>query len=146
VPGYSGTPLAKKLGIAEGSTVLLVGAPPGFEAELDPIPGGAELVADGRADLAVLFATRRADLAARFPAIAERLPPAGALWVAWPKKARPKGSVKVPTDLTEDVLREVVLPLGWVDVKVCAVTGVWSGLKFVLRRENRPPRRPATGP
>ncbi len=136
MPGYSGAPLARKLGIKEGATVLLVEAPPGFEAELDPLPAGAEVLrapVDNTA-VALLFVTQRSDLARRFPEVAAHLQPAGGLWVAWPKKAS-----KVATDLTEDVLREVVLPLGWVDNKVCAVTDVWSGLRFVLRRENRPP-------
>lgn len=133
--GYSGTPLVRKLGIKDGMRVALLGAPDGFGPELEPLPGGVKvvrrLVAD--VDLAVLFVTSRADLAKRFPQVAAALPPAGPLWVAWPKK-----SSGVATDLTEDVLREVCLPLGWVDVKVCAVTDIWSGLKFVLRKENRP--------
>lgn len=135
--GYSGTPLAGKLGVKEGFRVALVGAPDGFGPELQPLPPGVRLLrrlaAGTPIDLAVLFVTRRVDLASRFPAVAARLPPAGALWVVWPKR-----SSGVATDLTEDVLREVCLPLGWVDTKVCAVTDVWSGLKFVLRRENRP--------
>jgi hypothetical protein len=137
MPGYSGVPLSRKLGIKEGATVLLLDAPPQFEDELDPLPDGAELLrppAGGSdLDVALLFVTERADLERRFPEVATRLQRAGSLWVAWPKK-----SSKVPTDLTEDVLREVVLPLGWVDNKVCAVTEVWSGLRFVLRLENRP--------
>lgn len=142
MPGYSGTPLPKKLGIKEGSIVILADAPPGFEAELQPLPDGVELHRGPvpRADVALLFTTQRADLASRFPALAASLQPAGGLWVAWPKKSTPKGFGRVPTDLTEDVLREVVLPLGWVDNKVCAVTEVWSGLRFVLRLEHRPGR------
>jgi hypothetical protein len=145
--GYSGTPLPRKLGIKDGFRVAVLGAPEGFGPELDPLPDGVRLLrrlppraagpgADpgSDVDLAVLFVTRRTDLARRFPLVGARLPPAGALWVAWPKRAS-----GVATDLTEDVLREVCLPLGWVDTKVCAVTEVWSGLKFVLRKENRPP-------
>jgi len=136
--GYSGTPLARKLGIKEGFRVALVGPPAGFGPELNPLPDAVHLVrrlaGDARVDLAVLFVTTRHDLATRFPDLATHLPPAGALWVAWPKK-----SSGVATDLTEDVLRQVCLPLGWVDTKVCAITDVWSGLKFVLRIENRPP-------
>ena len=147
--GYSGTPLPRKLGIKEGATAVLVDAPPGFEAELEPLPDGAEVVRALRegADVAVVFVTTRADLEERFPEVARHLQPAGGLWVAWPKR-----SSKMPTDLTEDVLREVGLPQGWVDNKVCAVTDVWSGLRFVLRLENRPPptaapsRRPAPPP
>ncbi len=135
--GYSGTPLPRKLGIKEGFRVALVGAPPSFGPELEPLPARVHLLrrlaADAPVDLALLFVTTRADLATRFLPLAGHLPPAGALWVAWPKK-----SSGVATDLTEDVLREVCLPYGWVDTKVCAVTAVWSGLKFVLRRENRP--------
>lgn len=136
--GYSGTPLPRKLGIKEGATVLLLDAPPGFEAELDPLPGGVELSREPvpGADVALLFVTRRADLEARFLEVAGRLQPAGGFWVAWPKK-----SSGVPTDLTENVLREVGLPHGWVDNKVCAVTDVWSGLRFVLRLEHRPKAR-----
>ena len=134
--GYSGTPLPRKLGIKEDFRVALVGAPTGFGPELDPLPAGVHLVRrlgpDAPVDLALLFVTSRHDLTERFLPLASHLPPAGALWVAWPKK-----SARVTTDLTEDVLREVCLPLGWVDTKVCAVTDVWSGLKFVLRLENR---------
>ena len=137
VAGYSGTPLPRKLGIKEGFRVALVGAPSTFGPELHPLPDGVHLLrrvpAEAEVDLALLFVTRRGDLARRFPDLATHLPPAGALWVAWPKR-----SSGVATDLTEDVLREVCLPLGWVDTKVCAVTEVWSGLKFVLRKENRP--------
>jgi hypothetical protein len=137
VAGYSGTPLPRKLGIKEGFRVALAGAPDSFGPELEPLPDGVHLIRRLRAgaeiDLALLFVTRRSDLARRFQELATHLPPAGALWVAWPKRTS-----GVATDLTEDVLREVCLPLGWVDTKVCAVTDVWSGLKFVLRRENRP--------
>ncbi len=136
--GYSGTPLPRKLGIKEGFRVALVGAAEGFGPELEPLPDGVHLMrrlpAGAEVDLALLFVTSRHQLATRFPALAPHLPPAGALWVAWPKR-----SSGVATDLTEDVLRDVCLPLGWVDTKVCAVTDVWSGLKFVLRQENRPP-------
>jgi len=133
--GYSATPLPRKLGIKEGFRVALVEAPEGFGPELEPLPGGVEIVRGvADVDLAVLFVTRRRDLAGRFVEVAVGLPPAGALWVAWPKR-----SSGVKTDVTEDGLREICLPLGWVDTKVCAITDVWSGLKFVLRRENRPP-------
>jgi hypothetical protein len=87
--------------------------------------------------VAVLFVTRRQQLEDRFEEVAAHLQPAAGLWVAWPKK-----SSKVPTDVTEDILREVVLPTGWVDNKVCAVTDVWSGLRFVLRVEHRPAASP----
>ncbi len=136
--GYSGTPLARKLGIVEGSSVVLVRAPEAFEEVLDAPPGAAvsrRLPPAGRraVDVAVLFTTSRADLDRRFPRVAAALRPAGGLWVAWPKR-----SSGVSTDLTESVVREVGLAHGMVDNKVCAVTEVWSGLRFVVRLENRP--------
>ena len=132
--GYSGTPLARKLGIKEGSRLALLGAPPGFDDDLGPLPAGVTVLRRLGADLdvAVLFVTERRELERRFPAVAKAVFPAGGFWVAWPKRAS-----KVPTDLTEDVLRDVGLPQGLVDNKVCAVTEVWSGLRFVWRRENR---------
>ena len=132
--GYSGTPLARKLGIKEGSRLALLGAPDGFAGELAPLPEGVTVLRrlGPGIDVAVLFVTERAELERRFPAVAKAVFPAGGFWVAWPKRAS-----KVPTDLTEDVLREVGLPQGLVDNKVCAVTEVWSGLRFVWRRENR---------
>lgn len=141
--GYSGTPLARKLGIAGGARVALLGAPHGFEDELAPLPDGVTVVRRLGAglDVAVLFVTERRELERRFPAVARAVFPAGGFWVAWPKRAS-----KVPTDLTEDVLREVGLPQGLVDNKVCAVTEIWSGLRFVWRKENRGrPARPGAG-
>jgi hypothetical protein len=137
--GYSGTPLARKLGIAEGSRVALLGAPDGFDDELALFPDGVTVLRRLAAgiDVAVLFVTERRELERRFPSAAKAIFPAGGLWVAWPKR-----SSKVQTDLTEDVLREVGLPHGLVDNKVCAVTEVWSGLRFVWRKENRRPERP----
>ena len=134
VAGYSGTPLAKKLGITEGSRVAVLGGPEGFDEALAPLPDGVRLrrrLGPGL-DVVLLFVTERDELERRFPAAAEAVRPAGGFWVAWPKR-----SSKVPTDLTEDVLREVGLPHGLVDNKVCAVTDVWSGLRFVWRKENR---------
>ncbi len=133
--GYSGTPLATKLGIKEGARVALLGAPAGFDTVLAPLPAGVRILhrLGPDLDVALLFVTERRALARRFPAVAGSITPAGGCWVAWPKRAS-----KVPTDLTEDVLREVGLPFGLVDNKVCAVTDVWSGLRFVWRRENRP--------
>jgi hypothetical protein len=133
--GYSGTPLARKLGITDGSRVALLGAPEGFDKELAPLPAGVTVLRrlGNDIDVAVLFVTERRDLERRFPAVAKAIFPAGGFWVAWPKRAS-----KVPTDLTEDVLREVGLPQGLVDNKVCAVTEIWSGLRFVWRKENRP--------
>jgi hypothetical protein len=136
--GYSGTPLATKLGVGEGSVVVLVRAPDGFEEVLAPLPAGAvvrrRLPSGGRrADAAVLFVTTAADLDRRFPRVAAALTPAGGLWVAWPKRAS-----GVATDLTENVVRDVGVAHGMVDNKVCAVTDVWSGLRFVLRLKDRP--------
>jgi hypothetical protein len=114
-----------------------VGAPPGFDDDLAPLPDGVRVLRRLAPDLdvAVLFVTGRGELERRFPQAAAAITPAGGLWVAWPKRAS-----KVPTDVTEDVLREIGLPHGLVDNKVCAITEVWSGLRFVWRKENRPPR------
>lgn len=141
--GYSGTPLPRKLGIKEGTKVVLVSAPDGFEAELEPLPAGARV---GRRlgpdlDLVLLFVTRRDDLEARFLPVARRLQSAGGLWVAWPKK-----SSGMATDVDESAVMEVGLSTGLVDNKVCAITDVWSGLRFVVRLADRagwPPPVPA---
>jgi hypothetical protein len=111
------------LGAPEHLLDLLVGLPPGVRFRTR---------AQGHLDLALCFQTRRADLERRLPAVLRALDRDGALWVAWPKKAS-----KVPTDITEDTVRDVVLPIGLVDVKVCAIDEVWSGLKVVWRRERR---------
>ena len=132
--GYSGTPLAKKLGIRAGDTVVLVGAPDGFEAELDGLPDGVTLKrrAGGKPQVVILFTTKAADLTRRFEPLAKSIFPDGSLWIAWPKK-----SSGVATDVDENLLREIGLPLGVVDNKVCAVNDVWSGLRFVWRKSNR---------
>lgn len=132
--GYSGTPLPQKLGLREGDRVLLVGAPVGAEQLLDPLPAGVTVMRRGRAPLdAVLFFTpRRSEVERRHEELAARLTPAGMLWLGWPKRAS-----GVPTDVTEDVLREVILPSGMVDTKVCAIDDTWSGLRFVRRKELR---------
>lgn len=132
--GYSGTPLAKKLGIKEGHRLVVVHAPPGFTASLEPLPTPLQLSTTLRsaADVIVLFCRSRAELAARLPAAHDKLSPNGGLWVAWPKKA-----AKLATDLTEDVVRELALPRGLVDNKVCAIDDVWSGLRVVIRKELR---------
>ena len=134
--GYSGTPLAKKLGIKEGSTVALLGAP--TDLELGGLPDGVTVrtSARGTNDVVVAFHEWRADLDKRVPQLLNALDINGGLWIAWPKKAS-----KVPTDITEDTVREVFLPLGLVDNKVCAISEVWSGLRVVWRKENRPARR-----
>jgi hypothetical protein len=130
--GYSGTPLAKKLGIKEGAKVLLRGAPKGFA--VPDLPAGATVGTRSarELDVALLFATERLGLVESFASIAAGTKPNGGIWICWPKKAS-----KVPTDITEDALREDLLGTGWVDNKVCAVSEVWSGLRFVLRKENR---------
>ena len=132
--GYSGTPLAKKLGIQEGHTVALLRAPKGFVSTLDGLPDDVILrtAARGTNDVIVSFHTKRADLAARIPKLVEAMDVDGGLWVAWPKK-----SSGVPTDITEDTVREVALPMGLVDNKVCAIDDTWSGLKLVLRKDLR---------
>jgi hypothetical protein len=132
--GYSGTPLWKKLGIRAGTTVHTVHAPANYPALLAGLPADVTLsgAAEPPREFVHLFVTTKSDLAARLPAIHAELAQDGTIWVSWPKKA-----AKVPTDVTEDVIRAVALPLGLVDVKVCAVDGIWSGLKLVIRVVNR---------
>jgi hypothetical protein len=133
-PGYSGTPLAKKLGIGPGKRVLLIDAPRDYAALLAPLPDDVRF--DARAgrgtDIAQVFATRRVALQRQLAALRRALRPDAAVWVSWPKKAS-----KAETDITEDVVRAVALPLGFVDIKVCAVSAIWSGLKLVVRKELR---------
>jgi hypothetical protein len=135
--GYSGTPLAQKLGIKPGHCVALVDAPAGFDRVLGQLPEAVEVGAGLRGrqplDVIVLFTSSAADLQQRFGAAARRLTPAGGLWVAWPKRAS-----GVETDLTEGVVRGVGLEAGLVDNKVCAVDDTWSGLRFVIRVKDRP--------
>jgi hypothetical protein len=129
--GYSGTPLAKKLSLKDGLRVRWEGMPESVRAEI----GSAGLAlepADDAIDAAHVFVTRRAELEEAVGRLLPRLARDGLLWVSWPKKAS-----KVPTDITEDTIRAVALPLGLVDVKVCAVDEIWSGLKLVIRRELR---------
>ena len=129
--GYSGTPLPRKLGIKPGHRVALLGAPDGFELEL---PDDATLRhrAGGTADVILTFHTSRAELERRLPALRAMMDPAAGLWIAWPKRAS-----KVQTDITEDALREIALPTGLVDNKVCAVDETWSGLRLVIRKQHR---------
>jgi hypothetical protein len=129
--GYSGTPLPRKLGIKPGHRVALLGAPDGFELEL-PADVTLRRRAGGTADVILTFHTSRAELERRLPALRAMMDPAAGLWIAWPKRAS-----KVETDITEDVLREIALPTGLVDNKVCAVDETWSGLRLVIRREHR---------
>ena len=138
--GYSGTPLAKKLGINPESRLAVLGAPDGFE--IPDLPDGVEVrtALRGPSDVIVSFHTARADLAERVPALMRGLHVDGGIWVAWPKKAS-----GMATDITEDVVREVVLPTGLVDVKVCAIDDTWSGLRVCLRKELRAGRTTAAG-
>jgi hypothetical protein len=132
--GYSGTPLAKKLGIKPGQRVALLGAPPNYRKLLAPIPDGVDFGTRlaKSTDLVHVFTASQAALGKTLAACRKTLGPEAAIWVSWPKKAS-----KVPTDITEDTIRVLALPLGLVDIKVCAVDETWSGLKLVLRRELR---------
>ena len=132
--GYSGTSLAKKLGIKEGSRLCLLDAPANYQTLVAPLPAGVELGQRmGRAtDIVHVFSTKRAQLGKALRAALAKLRSDAVIWASWPKK-----SSKVPTDITEDVIRELALPLGLVDIKVCAIDEVWSGLKRVVRKENR---------
>lgn len=134
-PGYSGTPLAKKLGIGDGSTVLTIGAPSEYFELLAPLPESVRFVAglSGSVDVVHLFTTKRSELARQLANLRAGMRADAAVWVSWPKKA-----AKVPTDVTEDVIRSTALPLDLVDVKVCAVDDRWSGLKLVIRKSSRP--------
>jgi hypothetical protein len=129
--GYSSTPLSKKLGVGQGAVVCLVGAPPDYRSLLEPLPSGVTFVATVSKDVDVvhLFGDKKADLARDLSSLRKRIRSDAAVWVSWPKKAS-----KVPTDITEDVIRSLALPIGFVDIKVCAVTEVWSGLKLVIRK------------
>jgi len=134
MPGYSGTPLPKKLGIKDGFQVRLIEAPREVVAELKPSLDSCKVPRDAKAplDFAMLFTKSVASLKKEFPRIGKNLAPAGMLWVSWPKKTS-----GVPSDLNENIVREIGLAAGLVDVKVCAVTEVWSGLKFVRRLKDR---------
>jgi hypothetical protein len=133
--GYSGTPLAKKLGIKAGSTVLAVGAPAGYRGWLAPLPENIDFVLKppkGGCDIVHLFVASLAEFERTLPSARKAMKPDGALWVSWYKK-----SAKIPTDVTEDQVRKRALATDLVDVKVCAVTDIWSGLKLVVRKHLR---------
>lgn len=132
--GYSGTPLAQKLGYKPACRAVVLSAPQDYLAMLAPLPPGVRFArkADEGTDLVHVFVTERAVLAAQLVALRQTLKPEAAIWVSWPKKA-----AKVPTDITEDTIRHIALPLGLVDIKVCAVNAVWSGLKLVVRQALR---------
>ncbi len=132
--GYSGTPLDRKLGIKPELTVTVVNAPKHYRRLLGRLPTGVKITERGNGPLDFIhcFATKRALLNSKFAVLERALAPAGALWISWPK-----GASRVPTDLTEDVIRAIGLAHGLVDVKVCAVDETWSGLKFVRRLRDR---------
>ena len=134
MPGYSGTPLPKKLGIKDGFHVCLIDAPSEVVRELTPSLRQCLITNDGKTPLefVMVFTHWRTALNKEFPRVAKNLAPAGMLWVSWPKQ-----SSGVPTDLNENIVREIGLAAGLVDVKVCAVTDIWSGLKFVRRLKDR---------
>jgi len=135
--GYSGTPLVKKLGFKEGFRAGLVNPPKGFQKELAPLPNEVRMSVGSLTkplDLIVLFADTQKMLKKEFPRSARKLIQNGMLWIAWPKKAS-----GVATDLSDNIVRDIGLSAGLVDVKVCAINDVWSGLKFVYRLEDRQP-------
>jgi len=134
MPGYSGTPLPKKLGIKPGFRVALLNVPADVRAELRDSLAECKIVKEGSGplDFVFLFSKSNADLTPRLKEAIKALAPAGMLWVSWPKKAS-----GIATDLNENVVREIGLGAGVVDVKVCAVTDIWSGLKFVIRLKDR---------
>jgi hypothetical protein len=131
--GYFGTPLPQKLGIKPGSTVATINEPPNYRTLLgnpDRVKFSRRI--KGNSDFVHLFTSHRSELQRRLPILRERIADTGTVWVSWPKR-----SAGIPTDVTEDVVRALALPLGFVDVKVCAVDETWSGLKLVVRREHR---------
>lgn len=133
--GYSSTSLAKKLGIKEGMVVLTVGAPDEYAQLVAPLPDRVEIFDGGQRfdiDVVHLFANSRDELFSQLAALRNQIKQNGSIWVSWYKKA-----AKLPTEITEDTVREAAFPLGLVDVKVCAVDEKWSGLKVVIRKENR---------
>lgn len=132
MPGYSGTPLATKLGIKNDSIVLPVGAPADYRDLIGDTNATFAARIGKNISLVHLFTTSKTELARSLKTYRAKLAPDSVVWVSWPKK-----SSNVPTDVTEDTIREVALPMGWVDVKVCAVTDVWSGLKLVVRKSLR---------
>ena len=132
MPGYSRTPLATKLGIKADDIVLPVNAPDDYHALIGETGATFASKLTKSVSLVHLFTTNKSDLAKSLKTYRDKLAPDAVVWVSWPKK-----SSKVPTDITEDVIRDVALPLGWVDIKVCAVTDIWSGLKLVVRKSLR---------
>jgi len=143
--GYSGTPLVQKLGIKEGTKIFLANAPKEYLKLVSPLPESVKVVSrmSSDTDMVHIFSTKTVHLIKTLRASLANLKQDGMIWISWPKK-----SAKVPTDITEDTIRKVALPLGLVDIKVCAVDDVWSGLKLVTRKELRKtqaPTMPSTG-
>jgi hypothetical protein len=137
--GYSGTPLLQKIGIKPGQRLVLRNHPPSFVKDLGKLPEGVAAGdrLNGRADVVVYFVEKRTTLEKDFPVLAAKLEANGMLWIAWPKRASGR-----PTDLNENLVRETGLGFGLVDVKVCAIDEIWSGLKFVIRLKDRPKHLP----
>jgi hypothetical protein len=132
--GYSGTPLPEKLGLKPGMILVAIDAPDNYRKLLAPIPSGVNFATrpTGSTKLVHLFARRRTELANQLSILRRKIAEDAAVWVSWPKRAS-----GVATDISEDVIRSIALPLGFVDVKVCAVDETWSGLKLMIRREQR---------
>jgi len=132
--GYSGTPLATKLGIKPGIQICVIDAPDGYLKLIEPLPEGTRVVSrlSGNTDMVHIFSSRKVELSKVLRTCRPKLNSTGIVWVSWPKK-----SAKVPSDITEDTIRELALPLGFVDIKVCAIDAIWSGLKLVIRKELR---------
>jgi len=134
MPGYSATPLVKKLGLKDDWRVCVIGCPVGYRQLVPDVPASVVFAAEDEHDfdLIHLFVNERQVLREKLPVLIKKIRPDGMIWVSWPKKA-----AKMATDITEDVIREIALPLGLVDTKVCAVSEVWSGLRLVIRKEKR---------
>ena len=132
--GYSGTPLFKKLGIKPGSRILLIAPPVNIRALLEPLPDAVQFVdrLTPSTDIVHGFFVHKTELQTSLASCRSTLNPSAMFWISWPKR-----SSKVPTDITEDVIRSIALPMGFVDIKVCAIDDVWSGLKLVIRKELR---------
>lgn len=130
--GYSGTPLAKKLSLKDGLRAWFHAMPASVRTEIGEVSLDERDVPEAGLQAAHIFTTERADLERLLTDLRTLIDPTGFVWVSWPKKAS-----KIPTDIAEDVIREICLPMGWVDVKVCAVDAVWSGLKLMIRKELR---------
>jgi hypothetical protein len=138
--GYSGTPLVKKIGIKPADSVLFIGAPKGFDQEISPLPAKVKFV-DGKTksaelNVAICFTDKRSELEKTLPRLKSKLAQNGMIWVAWPKKTS-----GVPSDLNENLIRDTGLAIGLVDIKVCAVNEIWSGLKFVIPVKDRKPSK-----